>query len=219
MRWVFLSCALALLSACGRSWIFDAFEETSSSTSGGRTTGGSGSSGGRTSASGTGGTGTSGSGASSGGTGCLGAGAFCDPGRCCPGLVCAALEDQGICRAAGTSSGGNASTGSAASGTGTSGGSTGTSTGTSGGTTGGCQQGGAPNELSPCQGDSDCACPLACVPGPGGERLCEYPCQTTADCPALYTICQGGSCQPNLCGGEFDNGTLDGPCNVLGTND
>jgi hypothetical protein len=59
------------------------------------------------------------------------------------------------------------------------------------------------------------------VPGPLGQDICETPCQTNADCPILYTVCQGGSCQPNLCGGLAGppNGTLDGICGVVGSND
>jgi hypothetical protein len=62
---------------------------------------------------------------------------------------------------------------------------------------------------------------LVCVPDSQGQSLCETPCQTASDCPILYTICQGGTCQPNLCGGLAGppNGTLDGTCNAIGTND
>ncbi|MHB8417346.1 MAG: hypothetical protein ACYDCL_04675 [Myxococcales bacterium] len=141
-------------------------------------------------------------------------------------------------RATGTSTGGHGTSTASGSGTGTgstsgttgrsssgsSGGTTGSSRGTtggssSGGTTGGCQPGAAPNELSACSSDADCACPLSCVQGPGGAKLCEYHCRTLSDCPTLYTICKAGSCQPNLCGGGFGNGTLDGTCGVVGKDD
>jgi hypothetical protein len=115
----------------------------------------------------------------------------------------------------GSSSGATTGTGSTS---GSSGGSSGSSS--SGSTSAGCQSG-APDELAPCQANQDCNCPLSCVTGPLGQGLCERPCQSLSDCPVLYTTCQGGSCQPNLCGGLGGppNGTLDGTCNVVSGND
>ncbi|MHB8420039.1 MAG: hypothetical protein ACYDCL_18345 [Myxococcales bacterium] len=223
-----LSCGLLAAGlGCGRSLVFNPVgegPETSSSGGTGSGIGGSstgGSSAGNTSGGETSGgtTGTSG-GSSSGacrqvGEGCGGnadcCGEYCKGGvcscnvgnrgypclsnsDCCVGATCA---PDGTCRNEHPGTGGS-----------------------SGGGTG-CSPGSPPFTPTPCKSAADCICPMQCTPTLAGQSICEYGCQQTADCPLPYTICQRGSCQPNVCGLAFgpQNGSLDGTCNSVGTND
>ena len=52
-----------------------------------------------------------------------------------------------------------------------------------------------------------------------GGSVCEYPCQITANCPNLATLCSGSVCSINQCGNATGNGVFDGLCNAVGTND
>lgn len=226
-----LSFAAGLLFAagCGRSLLFNPVNETAGTTggsaaassSGGVTGGGTaGTSGGQT----TGGGSSSGGVAGSSAGACGQVGTACARGSDCCGDYCRngvchcnkgdrgypCRSDGDCCKPAVCGADGTCRTPK------TGGGSAG---GNSGGS--GCTPGGATNELSPCQTGADCGCPLECTPTALGRSICEYACRSNTDCPSLYTTCRRGSCQPDVCGVSFggQNGTLDGLCNSVGTDD
>jgi hypothetical protein len=85
--------------------------------------------------------------------------------------------------------------------------------------------GGATPEYGYCSLDTDCACPFACNPDDppfgfsgGLGSVCEYPCTSNADCPEVFTACQGGYCAYDLCDvtktidGSAPNGAASGTC-------
>jgi hypothetical protein len=118
----------------------------------------------------------------------------------------------------GNGPGGNGPGGTAAASTG---GFMGTSGGSSGG--GGTNGGGACTpEFDRCDPtNSNCCAGLSCVnDAVEGRSLCEgTSCQQTSDCPNPVSICSGGTCVLNGCGGSSSNGTFDGTCNAEGQGD
>jgi hypothetical protein len=129
----------------------------------------------------------------------------------------------------GTSAGiGNGPGGATASGTGTGGMGVGTATagngpgtgsGTGGnGTTGGVGTTGGTcaTQLQPCGPNTAC-CPnlsLSCENEPSaGSSFCEVVnCKTDAQCTNAETICSGGNCVLNICGGKSGNGDYNSTC-------
>jgi hypothetical protein len=190
---------------CGRSPVFPLFATEAGTTGGTTGRSSSGGSTGRGSTSGSGSAGGATSGSSSGTT-----------GRATTG---------------GSSGGHSGSSGAGASSGGfTSGGTTGGST-TSAGSTGSGSTGGATGaqclpidgtgpDLPPCTTTADCFCPTSCVFDPVYQQLdCEFPCQSSSDCPFFETACaSNGFCAPNPCGGTdgSQNGSIDSTCTVAG---
>ena len=94
------------------------------------------------------------------------------------------------------------------------------------------------DELTPCNLNRDCICPLECksdparlaILGPTGKdtKFCERPCATSADCPIQSEVCVPGvdagtcleiPCGPVLPDGGLLNGDLGQACNALGAAD
>jgi hypothetical protein len=73
-------------------------------------------------------------------------------------------------------------------------------------------------ELTSCAHGADCQCPAACINDAAlspyivpPTKLCELPCQTTADCLAAYEVCRDGFCSPNYCAVPLPDGGSVGP--------
>jgi hypothetical protein len=126
------------------------------------------------------------SGCSSGST-CNGAQGSCLDGfTCCEGFQC---SSEGVCLAVAQTTGTSSSTSG-----------TGSTSGVLPPLDGGCSSSLRGTELTACAGDFSCACPQTCVTDPGaGQKLCELPCQSLADCPSAPTACKGGTCALNFC--------------------
>ena len=94
------------------------------------------------------------------------------------------------------------------------------------------------DELTPCNLNRDCICPLECVQDPArfavlgrtgnDTKFCERPCGTSADCPLESEVCVPGvdagtcleiPCGPVLPDGGLLNGDLGQVCNALGKAD
>jgi hypothetical protein len=121
----------------------------------------------------------------------------------------------------GRTSGGNVT----ASGTGGIGpGTTGTGTGRNSSTGGkGSTSGGSScaTELQPCGPNAPCCATtpkLACEKeSAAAGSFCERSCKTESDCANAETVCSGGTCVLNICGGNSGNGSYDGACTADGS--
>ena len=106
---------------------------------------------------------------------------------------------QGAAASASTSASATGSIGAGA----TNGGQTTSGSGSGGSTT--CIT--ATNEFAACQTDCDCGAPLTCTSDTAlNVKLCEWPCQSLADCPSAYSACDGQTCGPVPCGPFLDSG-------------
>jgi len=128
----------------------------------------------------------------------------------------------------GNGPGGNGTAGNGPGGSGTAGngpgGSIGTGTGNGGsiGTTGGMGStsggggGACATELEPCSAKADCCANLTCEKEPSaGGSFCESSCKTSG-CANAQTVCTGGTCVLDICGGNSGNGSYNSTCSAGG---